>query len=95
MFTLKLYRRDSIGRLFTRALEVHHVDSLVIGDNTLELKAYTGPQRGNVWAENEQIYVGERTPEMTAIDDFNHWGWGLLENSHGRTTEHYRPHTFG
>lgn len=95
MMTLKLYRRDSAGKLFTSIREVHHVDSLVIGDHTLELKAYTVAQRGNVYADNDQIYVGERTPDMTAIEDWNHWDWGLLENAAGRTTEHYRPHTYG
>ena len=32
---------------------------------------------------------------MTAITDDNHWEWGLLENAQGKTTEHYRPYTYG
>lgn len=97
MFTLKLYRRRQFAgsALVTSIREVHHVDTIVVGDKTLELQAYTVAQRGNVYADNEVFFIGLRTPEMTAIDDFNHWDWGLLENMHGRTTEHFRPHTYG
>ena len=29
------------------------------------------------------------------VDPDSWWGWGLLENWEGNTTEHYRPHNYG
>lgn len=92
MFTLKLYRRKN-GQLVTKVLAVHYVTTMEIGENrkTLEIWAYKSEQGGDY----ESYYVGEREETMTALTDDNHFGWGLLENLEGNTTEHYRPASYG
>lgn len=91
MFTLKLFRRRADGSLFTTIFSVHHVDTIVIAPHTLEIRAFESAVTGYY----ENYYVGERTAEMTALNDENHFGWGLLENGAGKTTEHFRPYTYG
>ncbi len=98
MFTLKLFRRRADHSLFTKVFTVDHVETIEIpnlkaGDppRTLEIRAF----ENNVTGYYENYYVGERTAEMTALTDENHFGWGLLENSAGKTTEHFRPYTYG
>jgi hypothetical protein len=99
MFTLKLYKRNDDHpqavrfdkRIATRVLSVNNVESIQLTDTLIELRAFKAPQP----AEYDTFYIGERTVEMTAINNDNHWGWGLLENAAGKTTEHYRPHNYG
>lgn len=97
MFTLKLYRRvrpNTIGLLNahrTKILAYHHIDSFPAAEHTIELRAFHGPEPSTY----DGFYIGERTAEMTAVNDDNHWDWGLLENAAGRTTEHFRPHSYG
>jgi hypothetical protein len=92
MFTLKLYRRRN-GQLVTKVLAVHHVTTMEIGTKkkTLEIWAH----RSTLGSDYEAYYVGEREDDMTALTDENHFGWGLLENWEGNTTEHYRPSSYG
>lgn len=72
-----------------------------IGKNgkALELQAYLDQS-----SIPETYYIGEPEPGMDAFgrDDLHlgteersWWGWGLLENSEGRTSEHYRPASYG
>ena len=105
MFTLKLYRRDpETGRpvaqveeertrpgepWLTEFHEVVRVQSFKIAPRTLEVRAIAAN------GSYASYYVGERTKDLTAINDDNHFDWGLLENSTSKTTEHFRPHSYG
>jgi hypothetical protein len=88
MFTLKLFKRVN-GQTITRTLAVHHVQTMEIGVNrrTMEIWAFKDEEPSPYVV----YYVGEREPEMNALTWANHWGWALLENGQGNTTEHYRP----
>lgn len=92
MFTLKLYRRRN-GQLVTRIIAVHHITAMVIGtkQKTIEIWAHRTAQGGDY----DAFFVGEREAGMTALTDENHFGWGLLENWEGNTTEHFRPASYG
>lgn len=103
MFTLKLYRRkgpDSVQKT-TMVMTVDHVVAHEIGEKkkALELHAFNGPQPSGY----NIFYVGEPEEGMDAfgkplhldIGDQSWWGWGLLENAAGNTTEHYRPGSYG
>lgn len=92
MFTLKLYKRypAQTGGVTSQIRSVDHISTMQIGEETLEIRVFKTPQSHPY----ESVYVGKRTPEMTAIDDDNHWEWGLLENAAGKTTEHFRPYTY-
>lgn len=90
------------SQLVTKIVTCHHVLIMEIGQHasdggphgktkTVEIWAFSGLEPSNY----ETFYVGERTTSMTALDDDNHWDWGLLENAQGRTTEHFRPHSYG
>ncbi len=94
MFTLKLYHHTggSTVRRAINIISVNYVEVLTIGEHTIELRAFKSPYPSS---DYDTFYIGERTKEMTAIDDDNHWDWGLLENAAGKTTEHFRPHTYG
>jgi hypothetical protein len=94
MFTLKLYKHYPEGpraRICTTILAVHSVQALDIAEETMEVRAFklATPQH------YDSFYIGKREPEMTAITDDNHWEWGLLENASGKTTEHFRPYSWG
>lgn len=91
MFTLKLYKHTPDRRVVTRILQVDRVDTIQLGEKTLELRAHRDPQHDYGYKE---FYVGERKPEWNAINDGNHWEWGLLENAAGKTTQHFRPYTY-
>lgn len=109
MFTLKLYRRkgpDSVQKMH-KVLEIERVVVMEIGNEgpapsdgkkALELWAFTGKN------DYESYYIGEPSEGMDAFgrkdlhlgsDPGSWWGWGLLENSAGNTTEHYRPGSYG
>lgn len=92
MFTLKLFKRRN-GQEVSRVVSVHHVQVMEIGPARRMLE---------IWAFHDQepspydvYYVGERESDMDAVNFDNHWGWALLENSDGNTTEHYRPCGWG
>lgn len=102
MFVLKLFRRRN-GQLVCRTLEVTEIISMDCGNHEklLEIEAYRGK------AEHDTFFIGkdpypedESRPPTDIIDRYGSWnmslwGWGLLENSDGKTTEHYRPHSYG
>lgn len=92
MFTLKLYRSRN-GQLVTKFLTVDHVTSMTIGENkrTLEIWAHMTPQGGDC----QPIFVGAHEPQMDGVPAEEFWGWGLLENAQGKTTEHFRPSSYG
>lgn len=100
MFTLKLFRSHG-GQLTTKVVAAHHVVSMTIGQGrALELWAFHGPEPSTY----ETYYIGEPEPGMEAHGDeglhLHHgenswWGWGLLENWEGNTSEHYRPAGYG
>lgn len=96
MFTLKLFTRTPAnggahGPLRTKIITVHHVETIQIGKNTDEIRAYHSERGGDYM----NYYVGKRENDMTALNDDNHWEWGLLENSEGKMSHHFRPHTYG
>lgn len=103
MFTLKLYRRMGAASIkkMHKVILAHRVIVAEIGEtgHALEVWAFTD-EKGNY----ETYYVGEPEVGMDAYgrDDLHldyapgsWWGWGLLENSEGRTSEHYRPASYG
>jgi len=111
MFTLKLYRRVNPDVVITKVLSVHHVQAMsfeqeevdrkavrIYTNKAIELWAFHGPEP----SAYDSYLVGDRekfkpvlkhTGVLRPEDDW--WGWGLLENEAGRTTEHYRPANFG
>lgn len=92
MFTLKLFRSRN-GQLVTKVVAVHHVQTMEIGKTgrMLELWAFHGQEPSTY----DAYFIGEPDPGMDAVNDENHWGWGLLENWEGNTSEHYRPAGYG
>jgi hypothetical protein len=103
MFTLKLYRRKGpdTRQKMHKIITVHRVVVLEIGEKgqALELWAFTGA--GN---DYESYYIGEPEEGMDAhgkldlhlgVEPNSWWGWGLLENQDGKTSEHYRPASYG
>lgn len=108
MFTLKLYRRacPTTSAIMTKTIAVHRVVTSEIGDavdgkfKALELWAFKSDQSNDY----EKYYVGEPQRGMTAygkedlhmdMGEDTWWGWGLLENWEGNTSEHYRPASYG
>lgn len=100
MFTLKLYRyKGPMTSLKTvKAISVHRVVVHEMGEHgaSLEVVAFTSAANNDY----ETYYIGEPEAGMEAfgkddlhLDTSPHswWGWGLLENELGRTTERYRP----
>jgi hypothetical protein len=92
MFTLKLFRSEE-GITRTKIVSVHHVETETIGPDkkTIRIMAYNSSNGGDY----RDYYVGEYKEEYDAIDKRDHYGWGLLENLSGRTSEHFRPHNYG
>jgi hypothetical protein len=102
MFTLKLFRRNPSGQMVHIVIQCASVQVMEIGKKALELWAFkSGDLCG---ADYLTFYVGEPEEPMEAYgrDDLHlatgpnsWWGWGLLENWEGNTSEHYRPASFG
>ena len=96
MFTLKLFRSRN-GQLVTRVIACDHVQTMTIGETgrIIELWAFHGPEPSGY----DCYYIGEAEPGMSAVDDIahhgNHYGWGLLENWEGNTSQHFRPAGYG
>jgi hypothetical protein len=68
----------------------------------LELWAFDGPEPGPY----KSFLIGEREKHglssseardagIVLRPEHDWWGWGLLENENGRTTEHFRPASYG
>lgn len=101
MFTLKLYRRACPAvdnSKMHKVIAVNRVVVIEIGKKALEIHAFTSP------TDYESYYIGEPEQGMDAYgkDDLHigtdarsWWGWGLLENWEGNTSEHYRPAGYG
>ncbi len=109
MFTLKLYRRlpeleGAPNSKMSKTLDVFRVVTTEIGKDghALELCVFLGSRESGL--DYETYYVGVPEIGMDAFGkenlhldsgDGSWWGWGLLENSSGNTTEHYRPASYG
>lgn len=107
MFTLKLYRRlPDIGEGIPqhkhfKVLSVHHTLVMEIGAQGRALELWTFPTEASM--PYETYYIGEPEPQMEAWNQPTHldyesgswWGWGLLENAEGKTTQHFRPANYG
>jgi hypothetical protein len=85
-----------------KVIAVHRAVVLEIGENrqALELWAFKTHQNNDY----ESYYIGVPESGMDAYgrDDLHlgtepgsWWGWGLLENLEGKTSEHYRPAGYG
>lgn len=90
MFTLKLFRRRN-GQLVTKTISVHHVQTMEIGTRGKMIEVWAFQPSGDY----DAYFIGDPDPGMDALNEDNHWGWGLLENEAGRTSEHYRPASYG
>ena len=107
MFTLKLFRRNGDDkRISNLTVAVHRVVKHEIGDEVdgkfqaVEITAYKSDQNNDY----DTYYIGKPSSGMVAYgkDDLHldhgpnsWWGWGLLENWEGNTSEHYRPASYG
>lgn len=104
MFTLKLYRRacPATAQKMHKVVAAHRVVVMEIGKSgrALELRAFESNQNNNY----ETYYIGETEEGMDAhgseslhldTEPGSWWGWGLLENWEGNTSEHYRPASYG
>lgn len=104
MFTLKLYRRVGPGtsQKMHKVVAAHRVVVMEIGrgSRALELWAFESNQNNNY----ETYFIGEPEEGMDAhgseslhlgTEPGSWWGWGLLENWEGNTSEHYRPASYG
>lgn len=102
MFTLKLYRRHAqSGTKMHKIVSANRVVVMEIGREGHALELWVFADQSNSY---ETYYVGKPEEGMDAygredlhlgIDPGSWWGWGLLENHEGKTTEHYRPHSYG
>lgn len=108
MFTLKLYRRlpalPEAGvppHKHRKVMSVHRVMVLEIGKEGRALELWAFPNESN---DYQAYYIGEPELGMDAYgqqglhldyEPHSWWGWGLLENWEGNTTEHYRPAGYG
>lgn len=108
MFTLKLFRRVN-GQVTTKIEQVQRVTVHEVMDDTSESVRPTGmleltafPSEGGF--DYHTYFVGALTPEQKegrlgidwlGQDNHSAWGWGLLENMNGKTTQHFRPASYG
>lgn len=92
MFALKLFRSRN-GQLVTRVVAVDHLQTMTIGKSgrMIEIWAFQASEP----SAYDVYYIGEADPDMNAPNDTNHWGWALLENWEGNTSEHFRPAGYG
>ena len=94
MFTLKLYRDGPLppkGRAVVMEVVGIWVDYCSGGVKQIK----TFKRKVGVWDENDDEFFvgGEPVPEQDAIikgDGGNYYGWGVLENAQGKTTEIFR-----
>lgn len=106
MFTLKLYRRlpavDGRAEKQTKVICAHHVQVIEIGSKGRALEIWAFDDREP--SPYEGYYIGEPEEGMDAFGrpglhlesgPYSWWGWGLLENWEGNTSEHYRPASYG
>lgn len=102
-FTLKLFKGQN-GQLVTDISSVDRVQTMDIGTTgrMIELWAFKRAPRPPFHPEQppevggyDVYYIGDREPQMDAVNETNHWQWGLLENEAGRTTQHFRPASYG
>jgi hypothetical protein len=92
MFTLKLYRNGPLppdGRaviMEVAGVWVTHCSGDIKRIQTFKKKVGVMDEDGGF-----DCYVGGTpTEEHTAINSDNHFGWAVLENAQGKTTEMFR-----
>jgi len=111
MFTLKLFRRvnGQLVIKILAVDHIHSIDIMDDTEGTpdqhpatdmIELKAYFGTNE----CDYKTFFIGYLTDEQrvgrTLIDwhgseDNSVWGWAVLENQAGNTTQHFRPASYG
>jgi hypothetical protein len=99
MFTLKLFYRKDDGGLVTKILPCHHVEAREFGKGdakAIELWVFDGPEPQGKYDSyligNMEAQPGREDPNFISSGWF---GWGLLENWEGNTTQHFRPASYG
>ena len=108
MFTLKLFYRREDGSLVTHIEACHHVEAREFGkDNVadatgdarnakaIELWVFDGPNPSTYHSfliGDEKAQPDREAPNFVSEGWF---GWGLLENQSGKTTQHFRPASYG
>jgi hypothetical protein len=76
----------------------HHVEAREFGEGNakaIELWVFDGPAPSHY----RSFLIGDEKAQPNR-EDPNYisegwWGWGLLENEAGKTSEHYRPASYG
>lgn len=102
MFTLKFFKRTPTGQKITKIVPVHHVQVMTIGEKNqvIEIWAFHAPEPSTY----DTYFVGVPEEGMIGYQDVKSkslhlnndwWGWGLLENWEGNTSEHFRPASYG
>ena len=98
MFTLKLFYRREGGSLVTHIESCHHVEAREFGkdnDKAIELWVFDGP----VPSLYHSFLIGDKNAQPNREDpnfiSEGWFGWGLLENESGKTTQHFRPASYG
>lgn len=90
------------SHLTTKVVEVEevHVHQIGVKGRALEIHLF-GPTHDKY---GDTYYIGEPEEGMDAfgkedlhlhMEPYSWWGWGLLENASGKTTEHFRPANWG
>lgn len=100
MFTVKLfYRKETDGALVTHVESCDHVEAREFGKGdakAVELWVFKAPGGGG---DYHSYLIGDNKaqPDRESPNFISEgwWQWGLLENSTGKTTEHYRPASYG
>lgn len=101
MFTLKLFRRLDAHRKMHKIIEAKEVMVHDIGVKGQALELFVAiddignyaiyfigePEEGMDGYGRNDLHLDSRSGSW--------WGWGLLENKDGKTSEHYRPASYG
>lgn len=100
MFTLKLFHRKEDGSLVTRieacaSIEAHEFSSAEY--KAVELWVFDGSPNQNQTYRSYLIGDEKAQPnrEDPSFRSEGWYGWALLENWEGNTTQHFRPASYG
>jgi hypothetical protein len=92
----------SVHHIQTMSFEHIDPDDIdAVKHKALELWAYDGPEPGPYLSfligerEKHGLSSEARDAGIVLRPEHDWWGWGLLENESGRTTEHFRPAGYG
>lgn len=98
MFTLKLFYRKEDGKLVTHIEACHHVEAREFGEGdakAIELWVFDGPSPSSYHSFLIGDMKAQPNRESPNFVSEGWFGWGLLENWEGNTTQHFRPASYG